>query len=93
MTERREPTSVELAARRTGLAPHTIRRCVRAGLVSDSLTDGDLAQLRRVRRLTELEVNLAGIEVIIRMRRRIMQLQAELHHLRTLLSGVEKRLE
>lgn len=75
MPQRQEQPSIDIAARRTGLEPHTIRRCVRMGLVSGSLTKQDLAELRRVRRLTELEVNLAGVEIIVRMRRRIVELQ------------------
>jgi DNA-binding transcriptional MerR regulator len=82
MTQRQQHTSIEIAARRTGLETRTIRRCLRVGLVSSSLTEDDLADLRRVRRLTELEVNLAGVEIIVRMRRRIVELEAELAHLR-----------
>jgi hypothetical protein len=82
MAERQEPRSIEIAARRTGLEPRVIRHCVRVGLVAQSLTDDDLADLRRVRRLAELEVNLAGAEIIIRMRRRIVALQSELEGLR-----------
>jgi DNA-binding transcriptional MerR regulator len=78
MTQRQQHTAIDIAARRTGLEPRTIRRCLRVGLVSTSLTEDDLAELRRVRRLTELEVNLAGVEIIVRMRRRIVELEAEL---------------
>jgi DNA-binding transcriptional MerR regulator len=70
--------SIGIAARRTGLAARNIRRCVEVGLVSRSLTDDDLIELRRVRRLTELKVNWAGVEIIVRMRRRILELQDEL---------------
>jgi DNA-binding transcriptional MerR regulator len=73
-----QQTSIDIAARRTGLQPRIIRRLVRVGLVSASLTGSDLAELRRVRRLTELEVNLAGAEIIVRMRRRIIELQTAL---------------
>jgi DNA-binding transcriptional MerR regulator len=71
-----QQTSIDIAARRTGLEPDVIRRFVRVGLVSRSMTENDLAELRRIRRLTELKVNLAGAEIIVRMRRRIIQLQA-----------------
>jgi DNA-binding transcriptional MerR regulator len=78
MTQRQEQTSIDLAARQTGLEPRIIRRLVRVGLVSGSLTGSDLAELRRIRRLTELEVNMAGVEIIVRMRRRIIDLQTAL---------------
>jgi DNA-binding transcriptional MerR regulator len=82
MTQRQKHMSIDIAARETGLEPHAIRRCVRVGLVSSSLKEDDLAELRRVRRLTELRVNLAGAEIIVRMRRRIVELQTELAHYR-----------
>ena len=47
-------------------------------MVRQPLTGEDLAELRRVRRLRELGVNLAGIEIILRMRRRILAMEAEL---------------
>jgi MerR family transcriptional regulator/heat shock protein HspR len=81
---RREPTpyiTITVAARRTGMEPHIIRHCVQLGLVSERLTEADLVELRRVRRLTNLGVNLAGVEIILRMRRRIEELQAEMARL------------
>jgi DNA-binding transcriptional MerR regulator len=84
-TQRQQETSIDMAARRTGLEPHAIRHCVQAGLVSGCLTEDDVAELRRVRRLTDLEVNLAGAEIIVRMRRRIVKLQT--------LLGQSRRLE
>ncbi len=82
MTQRQQETSIDIAARQTGLETRTVRRCVRVGLVSRSLTEDDLAELRRVRRLTELKVNLAGVEIIVRMRRRIVELQTALEQAR-----------
>jgi len=76
---------ISVAARRTGLAPSTVRRYVRRGLVTQELSEADLARLRRIRRITELGINLAGAEVILRMRRQIEDLQAEVHDLRRLL--------
>jgi hypothetical protein len=81
-TQRQQQTSIDIAARQTGLEPQIIRRLVRVGIVSSSLAEDDLAELRRVRRLTDLEVNLAGVEIIVRMRRRIVTLQADLEHSR-----------
>ena len=49
---------------------------------SEGYSDGDLAELRRVRRLREeLELDHPAIEIILRMRRRIHALQAEIRRL------------
>ena len=49
---------------------------------SEGYSDGDLAELRRVRRLREeLELDHEAIEIILRMRRRIHALQAEIRRL------------
>jgi len=87
MTERERTTciTITVAARRAGLSPHTVRRYVRRGLVCETLTEADLAELRRIRRLTDLGINLAGVEVILSMRRQIEELQAEIDRLRSLL--------
>jgi hypothetical protein len=90
MNKRIEPSTIEAIAHRTGLAPKTVRHCLQAGLVGASLTEDDLAELRRVRRLTALEVNLAGVEIIIRMRRRIIELQAEVARLKPLEQDLEE---
>jgi MerR family transcriptional regulator/heat shock protein HspR len=70
--------TITVAAQRTGVEPEVVRYCMEVGLVSSRLTQEELAELRRVRRLTELGVNLAGIEIILRMRRRIQGLQIAL---------------
>ncbi len=89
MTTHTEITTITItvAARRCGLTPRTVRRYIRRGLVSELLTEAELAELRRIRRLTDLGVNLAGVEIILRMRRRIEELQAEIDHLRALLDS------
>jgi MerR family transcriptional regulator/heat shock protein HspR len=75
--------AVIFAARRCGLTPRDIRRYVRRGLVSEVLTEADLAELRRIRRLINLGVNLAGVEIILHMRRRIEELLKEADHLQS----------
>jgi MerR family transcriptional regulator/heat shock protein HspR len=89
MTGRERATRITIivAARRAGLAPCTVRRYIRRGLASEILTDNDLAELRRIRRLTDLGVNLAGAEIILRMRRQIEELQAEMARLQALLAS------
>jgi MerR family transcriptional regulator/heat shock protein HspR len=85
--ERATHITITVAARRTGVAPRTVRRYIRRGLASEILTDDDLAELRRIRRLTDLGVNLAGVEIILRMRRQIEELHAEVARLQALLSS------
>ncbi len=87
MTEREETTQITItkAADQAGLEVHVVRHCVEVGLVDERLAERDLAELRRVRRLNALGVNLPGIEIILRMRRRIEALQAELARLEKLL--------
>jgi DNA-binding transcriptional MerR regulator len=55
------------------------------GLITPSeigYSDDDLAELRRVRRLREeLELDHAAIEIVLRMRRRIQALEAQIRYL------------
>jgi MerR family transcriptional regulator/heat shock protein HspR len=87
MIEREQTTiiTITVAARRTGLSPRTVRRYVRRGLLDEALSEDELAELRRIRRLTGLGVNLAGVEIILNMRRQIEQLQGEVARLQSLL--------
>ena len=80
--------TITVAARRACLSPRTVRRYIQRGLVSEVLTEADLIELRRIRRLTDLGINLAGVEVILRMRRRIEELQAEVARLQALLDTI-----
>lgn len=86
MNKRERGTSVTItkAARRAGVEVHVVRHCVEVGLMDEKLSEDDLADLRRVRRLMRLGINLPGVEVILRMRRRIQQLQADLARLERL---------
>ena len=77
----RRQITITVAARRTGMSEGLIRRCVRQELVSKELTAEELGRLRRIRRLMQLGVNLTGIEIILRMRRRIVALEGEVARL------------
>jgi hypothetical protein len=70
--------TIHAAVQQSGLSRQTVLECVERSLVVEPLTERDLADLRRIRRLRELGVNMAGIEVILHMRRRIEALQSEL---------------
>jgi hypothetical protein len=81
MAKRKEEVitiTTRTAVRQTGLGRQVIQECVERRLVRQPLSDADLVELRRIRRLQELGVNMPGIEVILHLRRRLQVLQAEL---------------
>jgi DNA-binding transcriptional MerR regulator len=80
-------------ARRLGLSPDTVHYCLDVELVRQPLTELDLAELRRARRLLELEVNLAGIEIILRMRKQICAMQAQIEAMAAEMTTAQRRLE
>lgn len=72
------------------LHPQTLRMYERKGLIRPSRTVGrtrmyspeDVEEIARVTRLArDLGVNLAGIEIILRMRRRMLEMQAQIEDL------------
>ena len=74
---------ISVAARLVGLHEQTLRYYERAGLVEPARSKGrirlyslhDLERVRQIRRLTdEMGVNLAGVEVIMRLTDRIRAL-------------------
>jgi hypothetical protein len=76
-----DPISIRVAARRAAVDVQVVQYCIEADLMEEGLTEADLCELRRVRRLMSLGVNLHGVEIILRMRRRIQELEAELARL------------
>lgn len=78
---------ISVAARLVNMHPQTLRYYERAGLVKPTRSRGhirlysqrDIERLRKIARLTEsLGVNLAGVEVILRLTETLTQLQIEL---------------
>ena len=79
---------ISVAARMVGVHVQTLRYYERAGLIKPSRSGGntrfysekDVAHLQRIRSLIEdLGVNLAGVEVIMRMSERMLDMQKELN--------------
>ena len=75
---------ISIAAGMVGVPTYTLRYYERAGVIEPPrsrgnirlYSDRDIALLRRVRALMDdLGVNLAGVEVILRMRKRILELR------------------
>ncbi len=83
--ERNTPISIDTAAQQAQVDVYVVRHCVEVGLIEENLSERDLAKLRRVRRLMTLGVNLPGVEVVLHMRRRIQELQAEVIRLERLI--------
>ena len=83
---------ISIAARMVGVQTYTLRYYEKVGIVGPSRSLGnirlyserDIAQLRRVKTLMDdLGVNLAGVEVILRMAQRMSELQHQMEELET----------
>lgn len=92
---------ISVVARMVGLHQQTIRSYERIGLVQPARSGGntrlfsfrDVERLRQVIRLVnDLGVNLAGVEVILRLSNRIDELQQELAKCRQELEETRARL-
>jgi MerR family transcriptional regulator/heat shock protein HspR len=82
---------ISIAARIVGMHAQTLRTYERVGLVEPKRTRGnirmysraDVTRLLQVQRLVnDLGVNLAGVEVILRMSERMQLMEAEMERLR-----------
>jgi MerR family transcriptional regulator/heat shock protein HspR len=82
---------ISIAARLVGMHAQTLRQYERVGLVEPKRTRGnirlysraDVARLRQVQRLiNDLGVNLAGVDVILRMSQRMQAMEDEIQALR-----------
>ena len=79
---------ISVVAKSYGIHPQTLRLYEREGLLKPSRTEGntrlysedDLHQLEVILNLTrELGVNLAGVEIILNMRRKMERMQLEVN--------------
>ena len=83
---------ISVAARLVGVHEQTLRYYERAGLLEPARSKGrirlyslhDLERVRQIRRLTdEMGVNLAGVEVIMRLTDHIRRLEQRIDELQT----------
>ncbi len=81
---------ISIAARMLGIQTYTLRYFERIGVIEPGRSQGnirlyserDIDLLRRVKTLVEdMGVNLAGVEVILRMMQRMNEMQNELRQL------------
>jgi len=79
---------ISVVAKSYGIHPQTLRLYEREGLLKPSRTEGntrlysdeDLRQLEVILNLTrDLGVNLAGVEIVLNMRRKMEQMQREMN--------------
>jgi MerR family transcriptional regulator/heat shock protein HspR len=90
---------ISIAARMVGVQTHTLRYYEKAGIIEPSRSRGnlrlyserDIAHLKRVKTLMDdMGVNLAGVEVIMRMVEQMMELQNQLQELESELHRFEE---
>jgi len=81
---------ISIAAKMVGVQTHTLRYYERVGIIEPSRSRGnirlysarDIAHLRRVKTLMDdMGINLAGVEVIIRMMQQMLELQNQVQEL------------
>ena len=86
---------ISSVAEQYGIHPQTLRLYEREGLLKPSrsdgntrlYTDGDLERLEVILHLTrELGVNLAGVEIILNMREKMAEMQAQIEEFVTTLN-------
>jgi len=91
---------ISVAARMVGMHAQTLRYYERAGIIEPSRSRGrirlyspaDIARLRQIQRLiSELGVNLAGAEIILRLNDRIREMDEEMARLRTEMQRLRDR--
>jgi MerR family transcriptional regulator/heat shock protein HspR len=91
-TDERAVYVISVAAELAGVHPQTLRIYERKGLIEPQRTAGrsrryserDIALLRRIQDLTNAGLNLAGVQ-------RVLELEAEVAHLRAQLEGAHAR--
>jgi MerR family transcriptional regulator, heat shock protein HspR len=85
---------ISVAAQLLGMHPQTLRIYEQKGLLRPKRTpgntrlysEGDLQRLRTIQQLTELGLNLAGVE-------RVLQLEDELRRMQGRLDRMERRMQ
>ena len=91
---------ISVAARMVGMHAQTLRYYERSGIIEPSRSRGrirlyspaDIARLRQIQRLiSELGVNLAGAEIILRLNHRIREMDEEMGRLRTEMQRLRDR--
>jgi len=88
---------ISVAARMVGVQTYTLRYYEKIGIIEPSRSGGnirlysdmDIARLRRVKTLMDdLGVNLAGVEIVLRMAQHMTELQRQVEELESEIRGL-----
>lgn len=91
---------ISIAARMLSVQTHTLRYYEKIGIIEPYrsrgnirlYSDRDITRLRRVKTLMDdLGINLAGIEVILRMAQRMTELQQQIEQLEAEVNGLRQQ--
>lgn len=90
---------ISIAARMVGVHAQTLRYYERAGIIEPSRSEGnqrlyseeDIERLRQIKTLVDdLGINLAGVEIILRLTQRISEMENQIRSLESQLSKLSK---
>ncbi len=93
---------ISVVAKVLNIHPQTLRQYEREGLISPSRTEGktrlysqkDIDRIKTILRLTrDLGVNLAGVDIILRLKEQMAQMEKEIEYLREQIQKYEKELQ
>jgi len=90
---------ISVVANMLNIHPQTLRQYERDGLIEPSRTQGrmrlysqrDIDRMKMILRLTrDLGVNLAGVDVILRLKEQMEKMEQEIDHLKAELSRINR---
>ncbi len=90
---------ISVAARIVGIETHTLRYYERLGLLQPYrsegniryYSEGDIEQLRHIKALmNDLGINLAGVEVVLRMTQKMVQMQHQMQKMESEIEGLRQ---
>jgi len=102
---RRDPAEpvyvISVASKLVEMHPQTLRLYERLGLVKPARTDNnvrlysdeDIERLRQIQRLTQVGLNLAGVEMVLDLLARMEALRREMQEVERRREEVEKEIE
>ncbi len=90
---------ISIAARIVGIETHTLRYYERLGLLQPYrsegniryYSEGDIERLLHIKALmNDLGINLAGVEVVLRMTQRMVQMQRQMQEMESEIEGLRQ---